>query len=70
MERAAIDSSAIAAIGYDTRTAILEVEFRSGRVYRYYGVPRSVHRNLLAANSRGRFLNRYIKRTYPWTEVE
>lgn len=70
MERAPVDSSAIATIGYDTQTSILEVEFRSGRIYRYYGVPRSVHRNLLSATSRGRFLNRYIKRTYPCTEVD
>lgn len=69
MERASVDSSAIAAIGYDMRTAILEVEFRSGRIYRYYGVPRSVYRTLLAANSRGQFLNRYIRRTYPFASV-
>lgn len=39
MERREIESEPIRSIGYDARAEILEIEFRTGRVYRYEGVP-------------------------------
>lgn len=47
-------SSAIGSVGYDAATGVLEVEFRSGGVYRYVLVPPSVHRELVGAASVGR----------------
>jgi hypothetical protein len=37
--RMRVESSAIAAIGYSKRLHALEIEFRSGRIYRYLDVP-------------------------------
>ena len=65
MERNRIASSVIAAVGYDEATAVLEIEFTSGDVYRYYAVPPSVHRELIAADSPGAFFNRHISDHYP-----
>ncbi|WP_272653774.1 DUF72 domain-containing protein [Microbacterium sp. EF45047] len=65
MKRLPVTSSALAAVGYDRATAVLEVEFRSGEVYRYYAVPASVHRELLAAPSLGRFFAERIRDRYP-----
>jgi hypothetical protein len=55
----------IAAIGYDSETAELEVEFRSGDVYRYFAVPPSVHNALLEAESPGAYFNKHVSDHYP-----
>ena len=60
MKRTRVASSVIAAVGYDATTSELEIEFRSGDVYRYYAVPPSVHRDLMAADSPGAYFNRHI----------
>ena len=46
VRRLPLDSTAIASAGYDAGTAVLELEFTSGEVYRYFAVPPSVHREL------------------------
>ena len=40
-------SSVLKAAGYDPGTAILELEFTSGDVYRYFAVPPSVFAGLI-----------------------
>lgn len=64
MKRIPVDSSSVASISYDQRAATLEVEFRNGGVYRYFEVPEGVYRELMAADSVGRYLNTVIKRGY------
>ena len=64
-----VKSSVIASIGYDAEAEILEVEFHSRRRYRYFGVPPSVHRELLEADSIGAFFNTVIKPNYEVREV-
>ena len=65
MKRTLIESSVLASAGYDSETAVLELEFRSGEVYRYFAVPPSVHAGLLAAPSAGRFFTQRIRDRYP-----
>ena len=65
MRRIPVTSSVLVAVGYDADTAELEIEFRSGDVYRYYAVPARVHRELLAAESPGAYFNRAINDRYP-----
>jgi hypothetical protein len=64
MERVHVDSSAIATIGYDLDSRVLEVEFRSKRIYRYAGVPPEAVEALLTAKSIGAYFNRRIKPRY------
>ncbi|WP_235809618.1 KTSC domain-containing protein [Methanofollis ethanolicus] len=45
------------------------MEFRSGRLYRYSGVPAAVYDVLLAAPSHGRYLNASVKGRYPCARV-
>jgi hypothetical protein len=59
--RAPVESSCIASVGYADTAKTLEVEFRSGAVYRYFGVPPETHLALMGAASKGAYLNRYIK---------
>lgn len=65
MRRRPLESGAIASAGYDPDTAVLELEFTSGEIYRYYAVPRSVHRALLEAESAGRYFREHIRDVYP-----
>jgi hypothetical protein len=57
-----VDSSAIAAVGYDGST--LTVEFHNGRIYDHPGVPYEIFEGLMRASSKGAFYNRYIRGKY------
>ena len=61
MERIAVESSSVRAVGYDPATFELEIEFRNGRTYRYQRVPIAAYRLLLQAPSIGEFVNKQIK---------
>lgn len=60
-----MQSGALASVGYDAESEALEIEFRSGRVYRYEQVPASVHDWLLRAPNKGIFVTRQIVGRYP-----
>jgi hypothetical protein len=62
--RHAVQSTAIAAVGYSKRRHILEIEFVNGAVYRYLDVPLSVHRDLMSAESKARFYDSKIRKHY------
>jgi hypothetical protein len=65
MRRRPVSSSAISSVGYDPKGKVLEVEFSSGGVYDYHGVPPEVYESLISAESKGRFLSREIRGQYP-----
>lgn len=65
-----IESSSVDAIGYDPDSGKLYVRFAgSGRAYVYYGVPVSVYDALMAADSKGRFVNARIKGPYEYKRL-
>ena len=64
IQREAIASSAITAVGYSKRLHALEIEFRNGAIYRYLNVPPSVHGALIAAPSKARFYDENIRGKY------
>lgn len=69
MSKQPVSSSAIVSIGYDPEAETLEVEFGSGRVYQYYGVPSKLHEQIMQAPSKGQFLNTHIKNFYSFSRV-
>jgi hypothetical protein len=69
MNRQAVQSSNLASVGYDSHAAILEIEFNSGSVYQYYGVPTAIHEGLMSADSHGRFFHAYIRDVYQYQRV-
>ena len=69
MPRQPVRSSNIASIGYDSSTNTLEVEFLSGAVYQYYGVPKAVYEGLMNASSHGSFLATHVKGRYQYKEL-
>ena len=64
-----VASSNVRAIGYDSHTQTLEVEFHNGSVYQYYGVPDHLHERFMQASSKGGFLHNYVKNQYPYSRV-
>ncbi|CAN7163032.1 KTSC domain-containing protein [Phenylobacterium sp. LjRoot219] len=64
-----VESSAIYAIGYDTRRRRLHVTFVSGQRYAYVGVPGEVHRAFLEADSKGRFFQLEIRDRYRYAKL-
>ena len=63
-----IDSSNIESIGYDDSNEELHVQFLKSTYYIYHGVPRQLYDDLLAAPSKGSFLNREVKGVYQFTK--
>jgi hypothetical protein len=59
-----IDSSAISAVGYDDRQQVLRVTYRNGGTYDYLDVPQTEFDRLMAAESRGEYMNKVIKPKY------
>lgn len=64
-----VESTSLAAIGYDTARAHLEIEFRSGVRYRYASVPADVFTRLVEADSKGRFFNEHVRTRYAYERL-
>lgn len=64
-----VKSSNVVAVGYDEKSKILEVEFKSGGVYGYRTVEKPVYESLIKAESIGRFFLREIKGKYPYAKL-
>lgn len=61
MIRVRLGSSMMASAGYDSLTRVLEIEFATGAVYRYFNVPLDVYQDLLDAPSHGRIFHNRIR---------
>jgi hypothetical protein len=66
--RIAVVSSLLASMRYSSQ-ATLDLEFRSGLVYRYFTVPRAIVEELQASDSKGAYFNRYIKDRFPYQRL-
>ncbi len=62
-----VESTTMVAIGYDETREILQLEFCSHSVYRYFGVPVSVYEALVAASSKGKYFNGTIRGHFPYS---
>lgn len=69
MLRQVVDSSSLLSIGYDRAERALEVEFRSGSVYRYDQVPSELVSELLRSPSKGQFFQERVRDHFPTTRV-
>jgi hypothetical protein len=70
MNRVSVSSSNVTSVGYDENSSTLEVEFKGGSIYRYFGVPVEHFRALTGGLvSVGRYLNTEIKPHYRCEQV-
>jgi len=51
-------------VGYDESLLILEIEFQTGNIYRYFEVPVGVRNALLWARSKGQYFDAHVKFVY------
>ena len=64
IKRDAVQSTALASVGYSKRLRALEIEFRSGAIYRYLDVPPAIYRDLMIAPSKARYYDENIRRKF------
>lgn len=69
MERVPVDSSNIAAVGFDSTSETLEVEFKNGAVYQYFDVPERTYEELRDASSVGGYLASHVKGSFRFSKV-
>jgi hypothetical protein len=64
IRRTAVESTALASVGYSKKLRALEIEFRNGAIYRYLEVEPAIYETLLKASSKARFYDQNIRRKY------
>ncbi len=64
-----VDSSNLAAIGYEVNTSTLTIQFKSGAIYEYYDVPQFEFDNLMGAESKGTYANQNIYKRYRQNKI-
>ena len=61
MERQPVKSRILRSVGYDESIKILEIEFHTGLVYQYSGVPPKVYKDLMHSGEIGKYVSRKIR---------
>ena len=61
MNRIRVSSAVFSSVGYDLDRRLLEIEFVSGAIYRYFNVPDALYIGLMAADSHGEFFSAHIR---------
>jgi hypothetical protein len=69
MEWVPVNSRMLSAVAYNSDWKQLYLEFRSGEIYCYGGVPAERHQELLAADSKGKYVRRHILNRYPHQRI-
>jgi hypothetical protein len=69
MELVPVISSDIKAVGYDKVSTTLVVVFHTSGTYQYFGVPEHLYLAFMDAESKGKFLNQYIKYNYRYQKI-
>lgn len=69
IQRTPVESSSIASIGHSRASKLLEIEFRSGAIYRYRKVPRSVFTAFSTARSKGNFFSGQVRGKYDFEKI-
>jgi len=63
-----LESSLLTSVAYSTNQT-LQLEFRSGAVYRYFAVPPTVFQGLISAESKGAYFNRTIRNHFRYQRL-
>ncbi len=61
MEMTPVESSNIAAVGYNEEDKELHIEFNSGKTYAYQDVPEDIAKGLVEAESVGKYFHANIR---------
>lgn len=64
-----VESEMLVAAGYDPKSRILQVIFRTGGMYRYKNVPPDKFDQLMSADSIGKYMHKHIIGRYEYERV-
>ena len=64
-----VESTTLKTIAYNESLTVLRLEFCSGAIYDYFGVPIVVHEALLRAPSAGTCFNEMVRGCFPYSRV-
>jgi hypothetical protein len=64
-----VKSRMLAAVAYNRDWQQVYLEFRSGDVYCYRGVPIELYQKLLAADSKGKYVRSHLLNRYPYQRI-
>ena len=68
--RVPVNSRTVKTIGYDACNSVVEVEYKTGSVYRYFEVPVQDYEKLKNAKSVGTYLNQIFKKKgFPYKRI-
>ena len=70
MAKVPLTSSVLVSADYDPLTERLSLEFQSGKVYTYAGVPMAHYQGLLLAKSAGKYYGAHIRNQYKAPDEE
>lgn len=60
-----VTSRELSSVSYDESASILEITFKTSKIYQYWDVPPNVFYGLMAARSKSSYLQRVIKNRFP-----
>ncbi|WP_166417453.1 KTSC domain-containing protein [Cochlodiniinecator piscidefendens] len=69
MEMISVSSSNVSAVGYDSDTSTLQIQFNDGSLYQYFDVPEHIFDGLRTADSAGRYLHQNVKGVFRYSRV-
>jgi hypothetical protein len=69
VERQPVKSRILRSVGYDESTKILEIEFQTGLVYKYSGVPPKVFTDLMHSDEIGKYFSEKVRPRFQTKQV-
>jgi len=71
LERQPVKSRILRSVGYNDSTKILEIEFQTGLVYHYSGVPPKVHADLMHSGGEiGKYFSEKVRPKFQTKQVD
>jgi hypothetical protein len=69
LERQPVKSRILRSLGYDESTKILEIEFQTGLLYQYAGVPIKVYRELIRSEEIGKYFTDKVRNRFRTKQI-
>jgi hypothetical protein len=69
LERLPVKSRILRSVGYDDSKKILEIEFHTGLVYQYSGVPPKVYADLMHSVEIGKYFSEKVRPRFQTKQV-
>ena len=69
LERQSVKSVILRSVGYDELTRILEIEFSTGLVYQYSGVPLKIYKDFMHSGEMGKFFSEKVRTQFRTKQV-